>query len=406
MKQKETLINEQNNIVIPEMFQRKKFNFFQKIFSKKYKIYLTAKEENIKLREQGFKMDEQLRDKISNIQKSITEKKIQISGYDKSIITEKIITLSTINNIPHYMVNEYPDLAYNLEFMKEAIMISIDNIKFDKTNNQELYVKFIDICMENKVNINEQDFNSMLKKLQQEIIAPKQVEIEKYKIPSNYIYEFIRNSFYSQSPLENIYNKTELYFKLDGKLPDTYGKTLQSMWEDEKFIFAVHGVNRNYEASDEHNMFPMKIVESIFANGLKATNSTHELSYKKANPQLYATACCQTEKDFSFLDSLDYGYASSFGFIIMQIPKSGLGKDATTAIWGLTEETDYRIGKSFLLPEYIKGFVENNKFIDFADYKFIKNNLVKREYPYLLMDFSYSGCGEAFINENKKLIVK
>lgn len=90
----------------------------------------------------------------------------------------------------------------------------------------------------------------------------------------------------------------------------------------------------------------------------------------------------------------------SYGYIIMQIPKEGLGKDATRAIWGMKTDDVDRREKVFLLPKYIKGFVINNRYIEQIDRNFRPNDAEDREdYSYFLMDSSYISFMDAMETE-------
>lgn len=63
--------------------------------------------------------------------------------------------------------------------------------------------------------------------------------------------------------------------------------------------------------------------------------------------------------NFSFFDLLDYDYAGTSGYFIMQIPKAGIGENGTIPIWGTNTKKSYGGDrKYYILPQFIKGFVK------------------------------------------------
>ena len=109
------------------------------------------------------------------------------------------------------------------------------------------------------------------------------------------------------------------------------------------------------------------------------------------SPDATATMYLKGKEGFCFVNALDYRYSGGgFGNIIIKIPKTGIGKHATTAIWGLIDDSPHRQHKAFLLPKYIYGFVENNMFVDYGNYKIERNpHQDENTYPFYAMDKSY-----------------
>lgn len=399
----------QMNIQKPIPVQPQKFNLFQRMFSKKYKEHLRMQEE-YKVKSEEAKRE---KDKIREMEKELEKVKIDIAkleyflkGIDIEELRQKLLDLKDEKRTVKLLLESDSELAENVEFMKEAIEIDETCIIFDKTNNPEIYIEVLE-KNKNRNSMNP-ELNEMGKKvhideitrIQEEIAKPTEVQEGRYKIPVEYIFEAIREDIKSG---EMLLLGTKKFLEYDGAFPKEFGEKMQEMWEDSENIFAVHGVSRNYNASDSTPNLDESIersISSIFENGLRATNSSGELEGEKNNPALTKTAYCKGERGFSFITSLDYSYGGSYGYIIMQIPKKGLGKDADIGIWGTEAKDTSRIGKVFLLPKYIKGFVRNNKHVQREGYSIRENDCKdKTIYPYFLMDRSYKETGEVLSSE-------
>ena len=390
------------NIKYPIHVAPKKFNFFQKVFSrKKYKNYLAEiykydSEYKIAEEKEQSRIKElnKIQDTVMQLKKELFNINTQIKNLEKSNDENVIQVLEDKEQAIIFLLQKYPNLQYDLNFMKEAVEYNLKFISYDRTDDPSLYIYVIDETKksddryvgydENYRQQRQAEFEEKAERLKNEILNPSQVPDDKYKIPHKYIYEAIREEYTSH--LSSAFK----YLEYDGKFPKIYGEELERLWEDSNNIFAIHATSRNYDTTVQgHDDTPRASVESIFRNGLKATNSMGELSYENASPQLTATTYVKGEGLY-FLNALNYSYARGYGNIIIQIPKDGIGKKATTAIWGLKDNSTDRRGKAFLLPKYIYGFIENNKFINFEDYQIEKNPHINEEnYPFFSMDYSY-----------------
>ena len=79
-------------------------------------------------------------------------------------------------------INGRPELAEDVDFMMKAVNEQTSNIKFDKTNNEKLYMLYVELKIAelNKLKIaehNEADYNINLKIS----IAKKKFKIKKCK---------------------------------------------------------------------------------------------------------------------------------------------------------------------------------------------------------------------------------
>lgn len=409
-----------NSIGVIPFFREEKFNAFQKRFSRKYKDYLKRKEQYEQRKEQRQQELEEKNKEIENLKKQIKDIELKIDELSNEIegvniddINEKITRLQDKETAIEVLVQEDESLCHNIEFMKEAITIDSEFIRYDRTDNPELYIKVLEIAREEYTYTNtdsekqkeemKQKHSEVIDAIIEEIKNPKTVDDGKYKIPIKYIFEGIR---------EDLETAIDKFSRFDGTFPKEFGEELQRMYEDEENIFAVHSISRNYDATTEGlndmELFEAKktaedTVESIFQKGLRATNSMGELSSPNANPEMAATTYAKGQKGFCFLKALDYKYAGGYGYILIQVPKKGIGKDAEIAIWGSKTNEKERAEKVFLLPQYIKGFVENNRQVKNEDYCIRKNDCKDiEEYPYYLMDGSYRGKGPALKTQRIK----
>lgn len=392
----QTLEEKMYEYQLPVPFKDRRFNFFQKLFSRKYKEYIENYE---KMKKQYDEKKKELKRKIKQLDSEICCCKYEISQIDIEEVYKNVSTFKDKKRAVQHFLEAQPELSTNIEFMKEAIEIDISFIAFDRTNNKELYLYVLEKNKEQaEVLYNNDDGHQKLRhkeeiyRIQQEILNPSEVPKGRYKIPTKYIFEAIRTDIESDKFLY----LTRSYLKLDGRYTEEFGKQIQEMWEDDKNIFTVHGISRNFIVNSEDDRVEaekkcMNIVMNIFDKGLKATNAMGEMNGKYATPKLEATAKHKGQEGFCMLMAIDYSYASSYGYIIMQIPKEGLGKNATLPIWGTNTMDNDRGEKVFLLPKYVKGFVKNNGSMP-KDEKhcIIRNDLQEcQEYQYFLMDQSY-----------------
>lgn len=267
----------------------------------------------------------------------------------------------------------------NARFMKEAIKEEPYLIMYDRSNDKELYIEFIDsVIAEVEENENIDSWRKMLyieaaKSLKEEIKNPGKVLEGRYKVQQEDIFAGIRGYVaegLESSTQEPYWKAQALYatkFSLDmsESLSIEDGKKLEGIYDD-KSSFFVHGGGHDFR-------------DSLFSKGLRATSQARE---KRA---LFRTAKPIT----SFLGLLGYHYQNSGeilnGNFILKIPQNA------EYIWG-SNSPNGEIENCYILPEFVIGE------LDFSPSKskgelvrFKENTLEKEKYTYFFRDGSRLG---------------
>ena len=269
------------NYPVPVVQQ--KFNFFQKIFSrKKYKDYTIKKQQD----DADYQIAKKEEETWNIIQIDLMQLKKELLNLNNQI--KKFDDENTIRIIEDrekaiiFLLEKYPNLQNDLNFMKEATKFNPKFIIYDKTDDPSLYIYVIDKAEEyndryigaNKEYRHQQQiyFEEEAEKLKKEISNPSQVSDGKYKIPPKYIYEAIREDYKSKNGiyLEEAFK----YLQYDGQFPKEYGEELEKLWEDPDNIFGIHSVQRGYSTrmrmnGEDYDESPRLNVESIFKQRTK-----------------------------------------------------------------------------------------------------------------------------------------
>lgn len=201
------LVNEFKSLSVSH--RAKSFNFFERhIFKRKeYKQYEQDEKKYKKNREQNIAEQETRKEKEVKLMetKSSLEAKISIlQSKINSYNVEQILNEANLiksgdkqKNI-ELLLSKHPELATNIDFMTELVAFNPNNIQYDKTNNEELYKLYLtkkveQISMDSKFsNEEKQVLSSSYKRCLEELVNPKIVEEEKYKIPHSYLLEELR----------------------------------------------------------------------------------------------------------------------------------------------------------------------------------------------------------------------
>lgn len=376
-----------------------KYNFLQKMFSKKYKQYLVDKDNNRRIREDNRKKDDQidqLRNQANNLSNSITKLNTQIEEMEKN----QFSNLSSLDQV-RKLLNENANLRNDSNFIREIIAINPDFIYFDNTNDPTIYIDYL------KSKTLGIDANvELLDKLIKELNDPKEVDSGMYKIPHKYIFESIRSIVGGNminDTSKNPYDALTMYFDADGKFTLEYAETLEKLYSDENHIFGIHGYGRMMgTANTPSQVEELKESEkSIFEKGLCAANS--ECDTKGQNPRLEYTAFYKGEVDFNFLYALTYDYGACSALIFIQLPAGAMDPSLNIPIWGSTyaynSEEKRDIAKPYVLPQYIIGGVIKTPL--YKDYKININNVEKVTYPYLYTDGNVGNGGPVNIDNQE-----
>ena len=374
------------NVSLTKFFKAKEFNFFEKYLFKR-KEYKQFKQDEKRINETKEKnriekqecedKNQKLLEEKRNLEAQIAIIQSRIKSYDVTQLLKETELLKSEDNrkIIEYLINKNPNLANNVEFMQEAILLDPNCIQFDKTNNEELYKLYISKKIEQiqgDHTLTDEEKSILIKPYKlcsDELESPKIVEKGKYKIPHLYLLEELRKNeksitngsrrdFLAILSGKPIYGFNPNYFRLDGFFDHDYGTQMQKWYEDENNLLAIHGSNTGKEDS----------MERVMRTGLRGSD--------QGEGQLDFRSTAVYKPELSFFKALEYRTEQYCAILL--IPKEGLIKsDNPKKIWGKKEKDS---GDPFVLPQYVCGYMTANKT---GSRKIIINDHSKDEqYPY------------------------
>lgn len=282
-------------------------------------------------------------------------------------------------------------IGYNKDIMLEALERDVEYIKYDRTNDEEVYKKAIMLELQNleKEDVESSDYDARekikaLKYYIEELENPKQVDEGKYKVPHKYMFEEIRKRV-------SIYK----YHLVDGRLDKQFAEEAKSLYEDSEYFVGIHGTQvKTGETYDDK-------IKSIFKNGIYCIKYNDWYNDLKGNV-LFG-------EDLTFLNMLEYnipGYGAPDIAVVLRIPRRGLDDKKPIPIWGSDVESRcvscveiINEGAS-ILPEFVYGVYTKHD-----DVRHITRNdeKEKKQYKYLVYDknSAYYNRG-AILNEPER----
>lgn len=354
------------NMGLSTMRVKNKFaKFLLKTFSQKYRRELDIQKdiklkiENLKRKQHELVVD---RGKLYETQKGFED---EMRKYDIINIKEKLEQQKDADFAIEMLLEEHPELAEDIAFMKDLVGRSTQYISYDKTDSSEVYSKFAD-SFESKSKKSRIDpvelplYEKLATKLRNELENPKECNEGTYKIPHKYLFDAIKRIYTIKKPkrsdyeMSNTLTALSTYFKLDGKLPLEYGEKIQDMFEDEKSYLFMHKVDINEVPQSVANTR----IKAICKEGLTCSGQgeSHISS-------LSTTTVANYQDDGSFLAML-----APDNKVFMMIPKKAIDEEHKIPVWGAdTPNPKYeKREKNYVLPEYVVGYIdkENTRFVD------------------------------------------
>lgn len=221
-------------------------------------------------------------------------------------------------------LNYCTSLRKNKEFMMEAIKKNIDCIKYDETNDLDVYRSYLNLVSKSEQVIGLSANNLLLKLNDSNFLNKLDFKF------LNYLFESIKKNFIP----DDIEKIKELY---DSNL----GIELRSLYERDDIVLGLHGCNIKNDINGNN---------VIFQNGLKSSSQTG------ATNQLDRTVAYGD--NISLLEMFSYNAAnfggglSAYNYIIT-IPKEAFDKENPLPIWGTNTPGN---GENYLLPDYVYGY--------------------------------------------------
>ena len=378
LKQKEEerdSLNSQQNQSIALILPKRKFRFLSRIF--RYREYSRYNDEFKKaLEKESNRLDEirnGLKDidtDINSIKREIDNLKYATSFENLNVDMEKAIAYLIENQagIKFKSCTQALELAPNIfgknkEFMERAIDEDYTLIKFDQTDEIELYNKALELVKNTENNIHREDIEN----LQRELYQPKKVPDGKYKIPRKYILQGIRNE------IETMITGSALSITVyDGVLNEDFGKQIQKLYEEPDTLLGMHNFcdNSNKE---------IKILSEGLLEAQKEENKRQKLCSTVAYPG-------SPDRNLSFIEALSYigvsGYGLNHKVAVLKFPKNVLDKKQPIPIWGSQNKQQ---GPNYVLPKYIYGIIKVNE-KDEPRIEINNHDREEQQYKYLKYD--------------------
>lgn len=301
-----------------------------------------------------LELKQKLRKNLLNQLNQFENNEIGIEEIDIEELRRKIKDLADEKKSIELILQSNPELANNIDFMREALEVDLTLIIYDRTNNLDLYLEVLDRMKNSdalrtdfekrgkKYNIG---FEELIAKIQEELQSPKHVDSDKYKIPTKYLFEAIRNGFTVGKEMF-VYNNINAYFKQNGAIPRTTGEYIQRLFESDDSYILRHEIHHSNE--EENN----ETANRICFEGLKS--SRHD---QGCINNLVRTTVGNYRKEITLFEFLPWPDDRN-DQILISIPKKMI--DNSEPIWGadfseITEGVD-----SYILPQYIIGYIDKN----------------------------------------------
>lgn len=342
--------NRRLNKEITELEKEYKHSAFYELLSRSYRNQRKRIEE---LKKQvGNNLKERERISIS-----ISEKQERLDGLNERNIRKEIADFRDKQKAVHLLMERIPGNKSNSKFMADAVMINIENIAFDETDNNNVYLMFLHKLKEIEMFIQQHNdsYLSAIEYAIDKISSDSPNTSDHYNIPLRYLFEAIKYSIKGGEISHNfvLERYIKLYKEFDGLFSREYGKILEQMYDDPSIEVGIYGVKNNVEAKslDEE-------VSNLFEEGIRIKDSEMEDEV----PCICDIAKISHVNTFTFLDIISHVQNDCLGQVILQIPKTGIKSKKNslrTTIWGLEENNDEN--NYYFLPKYMKGFLRYSK---------------------------------------------
>ena len=301
---------ERKIITYPAPIPMQTFNFFQRyIWKRKYNEYLAKikkqQEDNTAAVEETKLRDKEISEKKEELRQAKSEA-LTLSNQNDDEIELKV--LDDREQAIRLIISRHPELRNNISFMKEIVSENLVFLQYDKTENAELYWMAINQAIDNyKANhgpMPEEYYRRRMKEIEKNLeLIKKDEKVEgKYHIPVKYLFEAIRKNLTEYKEGNEVFlyftNPISFYCERNNRFPKEYGEKLQKLWEDKTVRIGVHGLKK--DCDDKEN------IKSFFTKGIRTSNQ--QIGMTKLNR---TTVVQDYIEEFSFLDLLDYQYASA-----------------------------------------------------------------------------------------------
>lgn len=312
-------------------YEEKKYSFFDKIFNKK-KI-----ENDFNMLKKNKLKSVQLSNRVTELTQSM--KKLSIERHNIKTANGFVgLGFDNVRSVYKYCdendvkLTEEDEIALqsnSIEFMSKIIEKDTNYIQYDRTNDIEIYRKFLELQIEKKSNDNI--YCKYAKQVLERLKEPDAM-IDSIKKQFNlYVFELYRKNpdvVFSYDEILNMYLTKECV-------------DIENLYLNTDVIVGVHGTGYITDNIKDNK---------IFIEGLR--NSTQPNAVLKFHRTV-------TYQNLAFLDILNYDASCvagaklglNYNYLVL-IPKSAL-VDSSIPIWG-SDNIDS--DENYILPQYVYGY--------------------------------------------------
>lgn len=380
----EKILSSDKSRCMLSIYKKRNFiqNFIYKHFSKDYKVA------SIK--------DKEILEEIQNMRQEVNEIKTKILDLETSSHTinieedQKVIdTLNNRDSAISYLIRTYPELCEKEEFMEEIVKHNFENIIYDRTNSDAIYLELIEQVKGNFLeNINNSQYsmesvNIVFQNFQRKMQEEMNISSAKYQIPKKYYFETIRKGIEEYKENENIHISTSIEDYIvgdllglemkDGKFPKEFGEKIECLYEDKNNYLLEHTIFHSRTDMTQEEIENIK--SNIFKNGLKIP--CHDALGKNET-----TLDNTTVGNYSKISRFSH-YLVDAPTILMQIPKETIENNDEFIFGADKPDIINSYNPAYLLPEYVIGYIDDSEGIE--NIKFQHNTIEdKKQYSYRL----------------------
>lgn len=329
---------------------------------------------------------------LENNIKIIDEKIIKLQE-ELELLENEIANLDNKDYIINRVVKENPNLLKSKSFIAEITEYNPLYIIFDKTDDSEIYKKFL-ISIQNELSQLPQEYfqaynlniiKENISQILEELSHPKKVDDDKYKIPHRFLFDEIRKKIIDvcntlslsteevsvEKMLIKSFTQSLSYFDDDGMYSKKYGETIEKLFSDDNYYLGRADVSENNIDEIMHNGYILNYNSNISANFF--INSDHSF--------------------FKYLEAskIGSGYRPGRDYtVIVLIPKYPTESDEIIVSNEREFENTYKkYNNQFLNPKFIIGYIPPNN--DKGQFKFVDNPYsVEQRTKYNYSSYAYA----------------
>lgn len=277
----------------------------------------------------------------------------EIQMYDTQAINRELEKLRDKDASIKQLMIDNPDLRKSDEFITDLLKEDLRYIYYDKTKNLAFYVFVLQAAIAHLQMADPSDpYVKLSNDIIEEITSPRIVPAGTYKIPPEFLLQCIRNTIFPRGDFDPlaiaraIIDSAEAYIRMDGQLPERYGKRMEALYKDPKNYLMTHTI---YAGSSMEKSAIEASIKSAFEFGLLQAmdDETCVNDHKRV-------LMGNNHIKVSYVHLL-----APADKLVLSIPKQAFEKQHPIPIWGSDNPVpSTALNPTFILPDFIIGSVD------------------------------------------------